>query len=243
MISCCIATYNGGRYLKYQILSILNQLSEHDEIIISDDQSTDNTLDIIRSFNDDRIKIFNHKKEFCSSSSAYAAKNFENAISHAKGDIIFLSDQDDVWLPNKVRVMTEYLKNYDLVISDAYVTDSNLNVLYNTRFYPGCGQTKNLFKAYISTHPYQGSCMAFRSSILRKALPFPKGVTSHDTWLGYIGSTFYKVKLIPEKLMYYRRHDNVVSITGEKSDKPVMIKVRNRLKYLVLLILRGCKLI
>ncbi len=243
MISVCLATYNGLKFIKAQLESILVQLSDKDEIIVSDDQSTDETLDIIRSINDDRIKIYCHDKEFCSSSSAFVTKNFENALSHAKGDIIFLSDQDDVWLPNKVEIMTKYLENYDMVISDAYITDNRLNILYDTRFYSGCSQTKNLLKAYISTHPYQGSCMAFKKRILAKALPFPKGVTSHDTWLGYIGSTFYKVKLIPEKLMFYRRHDSVVSITGEKSGKPILVKVRNRFKYLILLIMRGCGII
>lgn len=243
MISVCLATFNGEKFIKSQIESILIQLNDNDELIISDDQSTDNTVAIVRKINDPRIQIYYNEKKHVSSPSAFATKNFENALSKSKGDIIFLSDQDDVWLPNKIEVMISYLETYDMVISDAYITDINLEIVHDTRFYPGCGQTQNLYKAYISTHPYQGSCMAFNRKVLAKALPFPKPITSHDTWLGYLGATFFKVKLAPEKLMYYRRHSDVVSITGEKSKRPLVYKLFNRLKYLSMVIMRGCGLI
>ena len=99
MISVCIATYNGSKYIKEQIDSILPQLDECDEIIVSDDSSTDNTLSILKSYHDRRIIIFTNQKF---NSPIY---NFENALKHAKGDIIFLSDQDDIWEFNKVQVM------------------------------------------------------------------------------------------------------------------------------------------
>lgn len=243
MVSVCLATYNGERYIKPQIESILNQLTIHDELIISDDQSTDNTIFIIEQIKDSRIKIFKHKKDNFKTSSSFATKNFENALSKSSGDIIILSDQDDVWLPNKIEIMSSYLKECDMVISDAYVTDSDLRIIHETRFYPGCGQTRNLLKAYISTHPFQGSCMAFNRKVLSKALPFPKSVLSHDTWLGYIGTTFFKTKIVPEKLIYYRRHENVVSITGNKSRRPIIYKLLSRIKYLSLVFLRGINII
>ena len=97
MISVCIATYNGAEYLREQVESILSQLEEEDEIVVSDDSSTDTTIEILQSFGDRRIKIFkNPAKGF--------VRNFENALRQAQGDFIFLSDQDDVWLPNKVAV-------------------------------------------------------------------------------------------------------------------------------------------
>lgn len=243
MVSVCLATYNGERYIKSQIESILNQLSIHDELIISDDQSKDKTILLIEQIKDKRIKIFTHKKVDCKTSSSFATKNFENALSKSKGDIIILSDQDDVWLPNKIEVMSKYLKSCDMVISDAYVTDSELRIIHSTRFFPGCGQTRNLLKAYVTTHPFQGSCMAFNRKVLSMALPFPKYVSSHDTWIGYIGTTFFKTKLISEKLIYYRRHENVVSLTGEKSKRPMIYRLFTRMKYLSLVLLRGFKLI
>lgn len=243
MISICIATYNGEEFIEQQLNSILPQLSDNDEIIISDDCSSDNTINIIKQISDPRIKIFRHLKVPCGTTSAYVTKNFENALLNVRGEYVFLSDQDDIWFHNKIKIMLDYLQNYDMVISDAYITDKQLNLLHTTRFFPGCGQTKNLLKAYISTHPFQGSCMAFKRRVLDMALPFPRKVSSHDTWLGYIATTFFKVRLIPEQLMYYRRHENVVSITGKRSHKALVKKVGNRLRYLTLVLLRGIGII
>ncbi|MEK5777350.1 glycosyltransferase, partial [Acinetobacter nosocomialis] len=99
MISVCLATYNGEKYIVEQLTSILSQLSPTDEVIISDDHSTDETLLLIKSLNDPRIKIITNEL-----GKGYT-KNFENAINHSSGDYIFLSDQDDVWVENKVELM------------------------------------------------------------------------------------------------------------------------------------------
>ena len=93
-ISVCIATYNGAKYIEEQVQSILYQLSEKDEIINSDDGSKDNTLAIIKSLNDARIKVIHNTLKHG------LVSNFENAIKHADGDYIFLSDQDDIWTSN-----------------------------------------------------------------------------------------------------------------------------------------------
>ena len=90
MITVCIATYNGGKYISKQIDSILNQLSDSDEVIVSDDGSKDDTLDIITAFHDKRIEVFKNDGRHG------VVPNFENALSKAKGDIIFFSDQDDI---------------------------------------------------------------------------------------------------------------------------------------------------
>ena len=89
MISVCMATYNGEKYLREQVGSILTQLGENDELVVSDDGSTDSTIDILKSYNDPRIKIFINTGRHGVNS------NFENALRHADGDYIFLSDQDD----------------------------------------------------------------------------------------------------------------------------------------------------
>ena len=95
MISVCMATYNGERFIVGQIRSILSQLNADDELIISDDGSTDDTTILIEGIGDKRITLLNggfHSP----------IKNFENAIKHAKGDVVYLSDQDDLWLPGRV---------------------------------------------------------------------------------------------------------------------------------------------
>ena len=117
MISVCMATYNGGKYIKEQLDSILPQLGKEDELVISDDGSKDNTYSIIQSYGDERIKLFyNHGKHGF-------VGNFENALKQCKGDYIFLSDQDDIWKVNKVSVVMEKLKDYSLVIHDAEIVD------------------------------------------------------------------------------------------------------------------------
>ena len=122
MISVCIATYNGGKYISKQIVSILNQLSDSDEIIVSDDGSKDDTINIIESLCDSRIKSYKNTGKHG------VVPNFENALSKAKGDIIFFSDQDDIWADNKVQIMVRELQNADFVVHDALIMDKDDNV-------------------------------------------------------------------------------------------------------------------
>ena len=93
MISVCIATYNGEKYIKEELESILPQLADDDEVIISDDGSKDQTMSIIEGLNDNRIKIFTHQKLPAKFRFDYTTHNFENALMHSKGDVIFFADQ------------------------------------------------------------------------------------------------------------------------------------------------------
>lgn len=211
MISVCMATHNGAKYLKEQIDSILKQLGGEDELVISDDGSNDSTIEIIESYNDSRIKLYPQNSPAGLLGHEYATLNFENALKNAKGDYIFLSDQDDVWTDDKVEVCMYYLQTYDYVVSDAYVTDGNLNVISETRFLKEEKIHFNKYMAIVFSTPYQGSCAAFRRTVLDKAMPFPKGIQSHDRWIGNVAAFFFKYRVIPEKLIYYRRHENVTS--------------------------------
>lgn len=239
MISVCMATYNGGKYIKEQLDSILCQIGKNDEVIISDDGSADNTTEIISSLNDSRINLlrFNRDKTGLLPINLVTT-NFENALSHASGDIIFMADQDDVWRKDKVKVCLDYLINqgYDYVVSDCYVTDSDLNIVSNTRF--DGSFTKNRWKALVSPTPYQGCCAAFKRKVLEKALPFPKQIQSHDRWIGYIASFKFKYRIIPENLIYYRRHNNNTSTATSKSTSSLYYKVTTRLTYITQLIRR-----
>lgn len=166
MISVCMATYNGEKYIKDQLLSILKQISSNDEIIISDDLSEDKTIEIIESLNDSRIKLFLNKER------GYT-NNFQNAIQQASGDYIFLSDQDDIWIDNKLEVMVEKLLKYDFVVSDAKIVDSQLESLGST-YFELRGGGANGFMNNLKKLKYIGCCMAFRRLILKKVLPFPR---------------------------------------------------------------------
>lgn len=211
MISVCLAVHNGEKYIKHQLVSILKQLGKGDEVIISDDGSSDNTLNIIEELNDSRIKVFKQNSPRGLPSHEYATLNFENALKHSIGDFIFLSDQDDVWTDDKVILTMGYLNDFDYVVSDAYVTDAELNIVSDTRFTKDEKVYFNKYLAVVLSTPYQGSCAAFKRKVLDKAMPFPKGLQSHDRWIGNVAAFYFKYKVIPEKLIYYRRHEGVTS--------------------------------
>ena len=164
MVSICIASYNGEKFISEQLESILKQIDENDEVVISDDGSTDRTIEIIKSFNDNRIKLFHNQGKH---GSIY---NFANSLRHSKGDIIYLSDQDDVWLDNKYVVMKKYLTKYDLVHCNSIITDGEL-IPTNNSFYSvlnnGTGIIKNIIKS-----TYYGSHMAFKRKVYENSIPF-----------------------------------------------------------------------
>lgn len=228
MVSVCMATYNGEQYLKEQIDSILSQLKKEDELVISDDMSSDGTNDIIHSFYkcDNRIKYYRHDKQKCKYAIDYATRNFENAIAHCRGDIIFLSDQDDIWLPNKYSVMLEALNEYDIVISGFRVIDQNKNVLIDS-YVPKRGYWLNLIN-----NTNNGCCMAFKRSVLQEVFPFPKTMVGHDFWIGVYGGIFFKRKYIDEPLLLYRRHEGNVTPGNKKSTLPFKFKIEYRLMSL-----------
>ena len=210
MISVCIATYNGEMFIREQIDSILRQLSSDDEIIVSDDGSTDDTISIINSIDDKRIRIIEGPRKHS------PTLNFECAMKEAKGDYIFLADQDDVWKPNKVEVCMKWLQEYDCVVSDAEVTDSNLNPLYPSLYAIMQVRQGRIYNT-VWKNGYTGCCMAFRRNVLEASLPFPKNIPMHDIWIGNVAAYKYNVKFISEKLVLFRRHDNVISCNGKGS--------------------------
>lgn len=238
MVSVCIATYNGEKYIKEQIDSILCQLGQSDEIIISDDGSTDLTLKIIESFNDKRIKVFHHKKsKKVIFRFDYTTHNFENAINHSKGDYIFLADQDDVWLPNKIAVCLEALKSADLVISDKVVVDADLNVLMSKTFINSKQSVKIWHNIKSPNNP--GCCMAFKKHICREIIPMPKFGVAQDVWIALLGGIYYKVLFIKEPLILFRRHDNNVSTSMGKSSDTFVYKVKYRM-YTFIALIKKC---
>ena len=221
MISVCMATYNGEPFIKEQLASILCQIGKNDEVIISDDGSSDNTIQTIEAFNDPRIKVY-HCNSHC------YTKNFENALSKAKGDYIFLSDQDDVWHPEKVRVSLEYLKKYNFIVSNARIIDENGKVIYESRndYLPvKDGYLNNLLKIY-----FLGCCMAFDKNVLKTVLPFPtnRDLCYHDSWIAMVSELCFKTHVCKEKLIDYRRHGDNVSAgsVGITSSISRMLKIR-----------------
>lgn len=234
MVSVCIATYNGEKYLHGQLASILKQLGPLDEIIISDDSSTDGTLQVARSFEDSRIRIFGNQT-FKS-----AIFNFENALKLASNEYIFLSDQDDEWEDGKVKCLLDVLKYHDIAVCDHSLIDEEGRVIMKSYFSEipsGPGIVKNLKK-----NTYYGCCMAFKRTILTIALPFPKDIPMHDIWLGFVSDLFFKAKFIDYPYTKYRKHNNNVSSATELvSSNGMITKLAYRwniVKYLPKIIYR-----
>jgi glycosyltransferase involved in cell wall biosynthesis len=230
-ISVCIATYNGEKYIKEQLDSILPQLPNDAEVIISDDSSTDNTVQIIESFNDSRIHVWPNQK-FRS-----PIFNFENALKHSHGDYIFLSDQDDVWMPDRIKKMLPLLNEFDLVVSDCKVVNDNQEVLMES-FFERVKARKGFLRNLIQRSSYIGCCMAFKRKVLEKALPFPKNIPMHDFWIAMLAEILFKIKFIHEPLVLYRRHASNSSFTASESMNPIYKKIMFRLNTLHSLAIR-----
>lgn len=204
MVSVCLAAFNGENYIKEQILSILHQLSDEDELLISDDGSFDDTLKIIMEFKDPRIKLYTNN--FRS-----VQQNFQFLLNKAIGDIIFLSDQDDIWEPDKV---FEYMKcfdahsNVDLVIANLILINSSGETI-KANFYSS-GFSKQLL-ANLYKNNFIGCSMAIRRAFLKNVMPFPSNVSMHDWWIGLCAILFGNVHFLDKKLTKYRRHENNVT--------------------------------
>jgi len=211
-ISVCIATYNGDKWIQEQLDSILMQLSPGDEVVIIDDGSKDQTRSIISAYKDERIKLFKNNANIG------VDRSFEKAISHANGEIIFLSDQDDIWYSRKVeRVIQEFKRNplCTLVISDADIIDGKGRKTGETYFQKRGDFTHGVFSNLIKSK-FLGCTIAFRSSIQAKFLPFPSNIPGHDIWIGIINEYYGHSCFISTPLIGYRRHGKNLSPVKHK---------------------------
>lgn len=206
-ISVAIATYNGAVYLREQLNSLENQSRTVDEIVISDDRSSDETIKIAEDFcRESRINTVIVKND----GNVGYKRNFERALLACGGDIIFLCDQDDVWFKNKIEIIVgEFSDNTGVfvVTNDQIITDRQLNPIGITKM-----EAVNRYASADSV--MTGCCTAIRREFLEFSLPFPNDVASHDIWIGML-SRMLGVRLIHEEaLQYWRRHDSNVSGFG-----------------------------
>ncbi len=190
-----MAAHNGARYITQQINSILDQLSPSDELIVVDDASDDNTHEIIYGLNDNRIVLLRNEEN------QGVLRAFERVLMEASNDIVFISDQDDLWLPDKVkRYLQEFEKypNTTLLVSDAYVINEHGEVLLDS-FFSWRGQFHAGIVANIIKNKYLGCTMAFRKEMRRYYLPFLKDIPMHDIWIGLVNQICGKVGFIERK--------------------------------------------
>ncbi|MFN2453415.1 MAG: glycosyltransferase family 2 protein [Pyrinomonadaceae bacterium] len=213
-LSVAMCTCNGALYIREQLESIVAQRQPPNELIICDDKSDDETQEIVRSF---ISNVSFPVRLYVNESRLGVIRNFERAINLCDGDIIALSDQDDVWAANKLERIKEHFAaapETGLVLTDAEVVDKDLRPLgyklwqsvfshrEQKRFKAG-GAFDVLLRRNIAT----GATMAFRSKFKELVLPVPTDLTIiHDGWIATVIAAVALVKLIDEPLIKYRQH-------------------------------------
>ena len=223
-VSVAMCTYNGALYLSKQLESIICQTKRVDEIIICDDGSKDQTCVIITAFikQNPQIKFQRNKLNLG------FVRNFEQAISLCSGDIIFLADQDDIWMPDKVEMICDFFEQHpdkDFVFTNAKLIN-NLDVeCYNQTMFDAVGmnsRNKELLDrgcAYdvigVSSR-ITGATVALRSSFVPYCIPFPKTWTAsvHDEMIAVSAVLRGKIAYIDKCLIKYRLHDNQTTSDG-----------------------------
>jgi glycosyltransferase involved in cell wall biosynthesis len=215
-ISVAMCTYNGERYLVEQLNSLLTQTCLPNELVICDDGSTDRTLEILENFQKNVLfRVFIHKND----KSLGTTKNFEKAIKLCTGSYIFLCDQDDVWLPEKIKVLTTYLNQnpaVEMVFSDAKLVDEKLNNLNHTQwnvvrfgeFQQEKWKKGRAVNIMLGGNRITGCTTAFRSELAEISTPFPTDIpkTIHDTWLAWVATVRQSIMPLDVVLMLYRQH-------------------------------------
>lgn len=201
-ISIAMATYNGEKYIQEQLDSFLVQTRLPDELIVTDDCSSDSTEEIVKNFAAQapfRVLFQRNEKNL-----GYCG-NFNQALMRTTGDLVFLSDQDDVWFPNKIETMVGLAENNQdmlVLMNDAELTDGELNPVGLTKL----GQIKS---AGLSQKSYvMGCCCAVRRDLLDICMPIPEGFRGHDNWLVEFADGLDAKYVDHTVLQYYRRHES-----------------------------------
>lgn len=210
-IDILMATYNGEKYLAEQLDSIINQTYHNWNLLIRDDNSTDRTLEIIQDYQkkDNRIKLLKDNK-----GNLGIVKNFEELLKNSESEFIMFSDQDDIWVKNKLDMylkMIEKIKNKGFMIhSDAILFDKNKSNILKDTFISKKAINKGLENVFFN-YFVQGATILISKEIKNFILPFPKEVYLHDRYIHLISELFFERIFVNKALIYYRQHgDNQI---------------------------------
>jgi glycosyltransferase involved in cell wall biosynthesis len=214
-ISIALAVYNGTNFLDQQLASFLKQTRLPDELVVVDDCSTDATVELLEDFAKTSpfpVKIFRNESN---SGSTYS---FERAINECSGDLIFLSDHDDIWTERKVEIMSEFTEAEaaGLVFCDAILIDENGNLVGRKLFQEdvkkkiqGAIEEGRLFQLLLQRNYIGGATSCFRRQLIPWVAPFPINThLYHDGWIGLVASATGKVLFLDMPLNYYRQHSS-----------------------------------
>jgi glycosyltransferase involved in cell wall biosynthesis len=228
-----MATFNGALYIREQIISILAQMDENDELVVTDDCSSDNTVEIVESFRDTRIRLFRNEARL-----GYV-QNFARAITHSKGKYIALSDQDDFWPIDRLKKLLNAInEDNTLVIGDFMETGHLLKPISSGNngksLFVHQSPFLKFFAIMLGRSKYFGCCFLFSRDLLPKILPIPRSVESHDMWIALISVIYGTVRIIPETVLLRRIHNGNVTSPYRRA-LPIILKTR----FLLLLSIIG----
>jgi glycosyltransferase involved in cell wall biosynthesis len=219
-ISVALCTHNGARFIGEQVRSICMQTLPPDEIVLSDDSSSDNCIEVAQATLEacmaERPGLSIPLRVIRNATALRVTKNFEQAVSACTGDLIALSDQDDVWHPERLaRMAEEFAKRPDLLLlhTDARLVDgerrdlgqSLFHALEVERFELEWIHTGRAFDVFLRRNLVTGATTVFRRALLAHALPFPKEWV-HDEWMAIVAAATGRVDVIEEALIEYRQH-------------------------------------
>ena len=205
--SVCMTVHNGAAFLRPQLESILQQLQPDDELVAVDDASLDDSDAIVAGMKDRRIRLYRNERNLG------VIASIERALGFATGKVLFLSDQDDVWLPGKVEKALAVFASkpsVTMVASDAHLIDEEGRIREPSffaargRFAPGA--LHNFIK-----NKYLGCTLSFRREMLPIFLPIPPDVPMHDIWFGTLNAIYGETCFLDEPLVAYRRHQRNAS--------------------------------
>jgi glycosyltransferase involved in cell wall biosynthesis len=214
-----MATFNGARFVREQIASIIEQLAPDDELVIVDDASTDDTRDVIAAIDDPRIRLY------VETSNAGYVRAFERALQLATGDILLLSDQDDVWTPDRLARMCAALEKCSVAAGNYSILGTALEPtrrhLLSSRF--DHTPRRNEFGILIGYRPYFGCAMGLTRGAVLAVLPIPLYfVESHDLWLALVGNALRSVHHLDTPVVRRRLHESNVTPLGWRSLRSIM---------------------
>lgn len=209
-ISVCMATYNGGQYIKIQLDSILKQLKPGDELIIVDDHSSDNTVSIIESYKNDYIKLYLNQKNLGH------VRSFEKALLLANNNFVCFTDQDDEWIDHRLDCLYNAIisKNVCLVSSNYKLNyDINTDKTFSRlREEDSKKHIKNIINIFLGKAPYYGCTMMIKKEFKNIILPMPSFVEAHDLWIAMTANVLRSNYHLDMDTVNYRIHSNNVSL-------------------------------
>lgn len=243
LVSVVMATYQGELFIGKQLESILTQTYTHLEIIIVDDGSTDRTYAILEEYaaKDPRIRLFKNEKNI-----GYI-KNFEKGLLLATGDLIAPSDQDDIWLPEKIEVLINSIGSATIAYCDSSLMDENGSLIGKK-----LSEIKRLADFndclnFLVGNSAAGHAMLIKKELIRNSIPLAPMIP-HDHWLGFVATLYQGIKFIDRPLVHYRQHNSSVfgavkvkDSSGERRAKK--IKDLNAIRQRVALMYDKCKIL